>query len=842
MRRQAQLIRCAVLVAALFAAASCDTNRNAPSTAGNAPAAPPPAPKPTTTQPVKDRVLAVLPEFELTDQNAGAYGSYQLRDRVWIANFMFTSCRATCPRQTAELAKLQKTLAQDEAWKDIRLVSISVDPENDTPAVLKQYANEHGADADHWKFLTGQRDAIWKLCKEGFMLPVGESDDAAMPFIHSPRFVLVDFYLRVRGLYDSSSSDSMDQLLADVKEVYAERVPFPEDVLAPKWMAKRRADQLKTVDQFNVFYDFQFTDRGYESGIHFRNRISDDGGKTYKAAHYDHGNGVAVADIDGDGLLDAYFVSQIGPNALYRNRGGGRFEDITAAAGVDVDDPVGVTASFADFDNDGDPDLFVTNVRNGNILFQNDGSGHFTDITKKAGVTHQGHSSGTVFFDYNNDGHLDMFVTNVGKYTTDKIAKVTNEQVRGDGDKTYEYYLAFEDAFGGHLKPDARNETNILYRNRGDGTFEDVTEQTRLKDFTWAGDACAADLNRDGWQDLYILNMQGHDEYYENVEGKYFKNRSRELFPKTPWGAMSIKAFDYDNDGDQDIIISDMHSDMSQRVGPEKEKLKSEMKWKESFLKTEGQSVWGNALYRNNGDGTFTEVSDEMGAENYWPWGLSVGDLNADGFDDVFLASSMNFPFRYAVNTVLLNNRGQKFLDSEFILGVEPRRDGKFAVPWFELDLEGKDKDHKFAKWHQGRKTVWSALGSRSSAIFDMDNDGDLDIITNEFNSVPMVLVSDLSDKKKINWLKIDLVGSKSNRDGLGAIVTVTADGKSYMKVRDGQSGYLSHSIMPLYFGLGDVRAGDRIVVQWPSGKTTTVAGPIGANRLIIIKEDGTSK
>jgi len=852
MKLSVPFINCTALLAAamlmtLFTV-SCDSSKQ-PEKSGTvtpppAPQAPPvssaqPAP---TTQPIKDRILAVLPEFVLTDQDGNAYGSHELRGKIWIANFMFTRCQATCPAQTAALAKLQTQLQQEKAWKDIRLVSISVDPTNDTPQVLMQYAQKAGAAPDHWKFLTGQRDAVWQLCKQGFKLPVGEAKDDAMPIFHSPKFVLIDPYMRVRGLYDSASGSEMVRLLADTKEVNAERIMQPRGISNPPWMAKRREDQLKTVDQFKVYYDFQFADLAYESGIRFRNRVSDDGGKTYKPAHYDHGNGIAIADVDGDGLLDIYFVSQIGPNALYRNLGGGKFEDITAQAGVAVDDPVGVTASFADVDNDGDPDLYVTTVRAGNVLFQNDGKGKFTDISKKAGVNHSGHSSGTVFFDYDLDGHLDMLVTNVGKYTTDVIATVTNEQVRGDGDKQYKYYLAYMDAFAGHLKPDERNESNILYRNLGDGRFEDVTDQAKLADFTWCGDACATDLNQDGWPDLYILNMQGQDEYYENVEGKYFERKSRDLFPKTPWGAMSIKSFDYDNDGDLDILISDMHSDMSQKIGPDKEKLKSEMKWVESLLQTKGQRVWGNALYRNNGDGTFEEVSDAMGAENYWPWGLSVGDLNSDGFDDVFLASSMNYPFRYGVNTVLLNNKGEKFLDSEFILGVEPRRDGISAVPWFELDLDVKDSNHGFARGYKGRKVVWSALGSRASAIFDLDNDGDLDIVTNEFNSGPLVLISNLAQKKKIAWLKVKLKGTKSNRDGLGATVTVTVAGKDYMKVMDGQSGYLSHSITPLYFGLGDAHSGDKIIVRWPSGTTTTLNGPIKANRMITIKEDGTSK
>ena len=206
--------------------------------------------------------------------------------------------------------------------------------------------------------------------------------------------------------------------------------------------------------------------------------------------------------------------------------------------------------------------------------------------------------------------------------------------------------------------------------------------------------------------------------------------------------------------------------------------------------------------------------------------------------DDVFITSSMNYPFRYGVNSLLLNNRGEMFLDSEFIVGVEPRRDGRTTKPWFELDCSGEDRGHKDCKGQTGRITVLGALGTRSSVIFDLDDDGDLDIVTNEFNSEPLVLISNLSEKRAVNFLKVKLIGSDSNRDGLGAKVTVTAGSESYVKVHDGQSGYLSQSQCPLYFGLDDANSVDRIDVLWPSGKRQVVTGPINSNQLIEIKEE----
>jgi hypothetical protein len=598
----------------------------------------------------------------------------------------------------------------------------------------------------------------------------------------------------------------------------------PDNLQDTAWLQKLRDAQVKAVAGVAVFHDFQFTDRLIESGISFKHRIVDDAGKTYKAAHYDHGTGIAIADVDGDGLSEIFFVSQVGGNQLWKNLGGGRFQDITASAGVAVPDKVSVSASFADIDNDGDEDLYVTTVRGGNMLFENDGHGRFRDISAASGLNYVGHSSGAVFFDYDRDGRLDLFLVNVGRYTTNTI-----------GGDTYKYYVAFEDAFFGHLKPE-RAERSILYHNEGGNRFVDVSQRTGLVDLSWSGDASVVDVNDDGWPDLYVLNMLGDDQYYENVGGKRFDKKSRLVFPRTSWGAMGIKVFDFNNDGRMDIFITDMHSDMSEEIGPELEHVKSTMKWPVSFRGTGETSIWGNSFFLKEGPGKFREVSDAIGAENYCPWGPSVGDLNADGYDDAFIASGMNYPERYMINSVKLNDRGQRFVDAEFVLGVEPRSGG-LATPWFELDASGKDKGHKDAAGATGRVRVWGARGSRSAVIFDVDGDGDLDIVTNEFNAAPMVLLSNLTQKTRVRYVEVKLTGTTSNHDGLGAMVKITAGGSTYTKVMDGNSGYLSHSVYPLYFGLGAAEAVDSIEVLWPSGKKQTVQPPFKMNSLINVRE-----
>ena len=609
----------------------------------------------------------------------------------------------------------------------------------------------------------------------------------------------------------------------------APRPRYPQEDMGADSLPARKKAQLEAARQFKIFHDFRFVERLPESGITFRHHAVDESGKHMRMGHYDHGSAVAVADVDGDGLYDIYFVNQVGGSQLWKNMGGGKFRNITSEAGVALPGRISVAAAFADTDNDGDQDLFVTTVRGGNALFENDGHGHFKDISQESGLGLAAHSSGAFFFDYDNDGLVDLLVCNVGKYTTDDKGP--------DGE-----YVGIAEAFDGHLHPE-RYEYPVLYKNMGHNHFKDVTSEVGLHPHGWCGDATFADVNGDGWPDIFFLNMQGHSHYYENQGGRKFVEKTDRLFPKTPWGAMGIKFFDFDNDGRMDLFIVDMHSDMSQEPGPENEKVKSTITWTDSYLQgTKSDFIFGNALYHNLGNGQFEEISDRMGAETYWPWGPSIGDVNADGWDDIFIPSGMSYPYRYGINSLLLNDRGETFVDAEFALAIEPRK--KLYTPWFEIDCSDPHERQLQAllkstvcEGQRGKSMVMAPRSSRSSVIFDLDNDGDLDIVTNDFNSEPQILISSLAQRKQIHWIKINLVGTTSNRNGLGATVRVKAGGRMYTKYNDGKSGYLAQSVLPLYFGLDATSKVDSVEVQWPSGGKQTISSGLPANQTIKIVE-----
>ncbi|MFO1497588.1 MAG: CRTAC1 family protein [Verrucomicrobiota bacterium] len=597
---------------------------------------------------------------------------------------------------------------------------------------------------------------------------------------------------------------------------------------------KRQWDDAKS---WTVFHDFAFDDHYEESGIRFFQHPVEDAAKNYKAVHYDHGSGLAVADVDNDGRLDLYFVNQLGGNQLWRNLGHGKFENITAQSGVGLEDKICVSASFADIDNDGWIDLFVTTVRMGNVLVRNLGQGKFEDITTAAGLkaARPAHSSGAVFFDYDRDGLLDLFVTNVGIYTRNE---------RGEGG----FYLGRSDAFQGWQFP-ARSEQSILYHNSGQGRFEDVSAKAGLLHRGWSGDATFCDLNGDGYPDLYVLSMSGEDTFYENQAGRQFVDKTAVFFGKTPWGSMGVKFFDYNLDGHPDLFVTDMHSDMTVAqikagdtdLTPAFEKRKSDAwcstEWTPVALQRASNCILGNAFYRNQGQGRMDEISAAIGTESYWPWGVTVADFNADGYEDIFITAGMGYPLRYAVNSLLLNDAGTRFRDSEFVLGIEPRKGHRIESPAFVLDCSGRDARHPLAKGKSGRWTVMGATSSRSSAAFDLDDDGDLDLVTNDWNDHPQVLTSNLSEKRPVRFLKIRLIGTASNRDGLGALVKVRCGPATYTRYHDGKSGYLSQSSMPLYFGLGEATNVDELEVVWPSGKRQTVPPPLAISSLLTIRE-----
>jgi hypothetical protein len=577
-----------------------------------------------------------------------------------------------------------------------------------------------------------------------------------------------------------------------------------------------------------------FQERAGQAGISFQmhNLPNEQGAQRFRINLYDHGAGLAVGDYDNDGRDDIYFLNQHGPNALYRNRGDGTFEDVTSKLGLALEGRVSVGATFADYDNDGWQDLFVTTTRAGNVLFHNRGDGTFEDVTARAGVTHSGHSQGASFFDYDNDGFLDLYLTNSAYWTTD------NFDFAGRN---------FEGKASLPALMDSPIENNILYRNNGNGTFTDVTDKAGLRGRGWAADVAVFDYDDDGFLDLFVPSMFGRGQLYRNGGNGTFTDVTAETLGPTPHGAIGSKAFDYDGDGRLDLFVVDMHSDMwmgldwnhtsletatqTQHVrfhspaGPTANERDARfvVSQRETFAMN-GQKydemLFGNALYRNLGNtrpgGTrFEEGAVAAGLETFWPWGIASGDFDNDGHEDVFITSGMGYPFYYWPNQLMMNNGDGTFTDEAASLGTEPPTGGMYQ----ENNIAGRR----------------AARSSRSAAVADFDGDGRLEIVTNNFNDRPYFFANRFP---RANYIEFRLTGTRSNRDAIGAVLRLWMGKKVMVREVNPAGGYLAQSSHVLHFGLGDGEKVDSVVIHWPRGTLQTLRTP-RINSLVQLREPG---
>jgi hypothetical protein len=578
-----------------------------------------------------------------------------------------------------------------------------------------------------------------------------------------------------------------------------------------------------------------FHERALQSGITFRmNFLPGEQGKLFKINLYDHGSGLAIGDYDGDGHDDIFFCNQLGENALYQNNGDGTFTDVTAKAGVALGDRVCAAAAFADTRNNGHQDLFVTSTRGGNVFFRNQGDGTFKDETEKAGLKHVGHSQGIVFFDYDNDGYLDVFVANTAQWTNQL-------------DKSRRYYIG--KSLGGKLDDDLAAspiESNLLYHNNGDGTFTDVTAKSGLKGRGWCGDAAALDYNGDGHLDLLVASMFGPSQLYRNNGDGTFTEVTRETLGATSFGACGARAFDFNNDGKLDLFLADMHSDMwmgldenaesaaiardiegkkyPSAYGPWENRFPgAKEKQTEEYLGFRPEDVvYGNTLFKNLGGGKFEEMSEKANMETFWPWGIATGDFNNDGYEDAFLPSGMGYPFYFWPNQLRMNNGDETFSERAEELGIEPCGRGTFL----EERIGGKN----------------APRSSRCAAVADFDGDGRLDIMVNNFNDIPYYFRNNLPRK---NYVAFRLHGTswaskkkafKTSRDAIGAVMRLYSGKEILTRQLSPAGGYLAQSSKTLHFGLGSRSQIDRVEITWPSGVTKQIPVP-EINRVIEVLE-----
>ena len=539
---------------------------------------------------------------------------------------------------------------------------------------------------------------------------------------------------------------------------------------------------------------------------------------------YGH-NGVSFGDIDNDGFDDLYVCQPSGlPNRLYRNRGDGTFEDITQAAGVGVLENT-ACALFADIDNDGRQDLIVVRAGNGPQLFLNEGGGKFREKPHafRFAKAPQGTFTGAAIADYDRDGWLDIYFCLYTYY---------------QGADQYKYPLPYEDAENG--------PPNFLMRNNRDGSFVDVTAQAGLSANNTRYSFCCGwdDFNGNGWPDLYVVNDFGRKNLYRNNGDGTFTDIAAATGVEDIGAGMSVCWLDCRGSGRNDLYVGDMWTAAGMRVS------RQDAFQKEAPPEVRGQfqkHAMGNSLFRNEGEGKFREVTRESGVGmGRWAWASDAWDFDHDGSPDLYVANGMvSGPSRDADD---LNS----FFWRQVVANspIEPKPSAIYEQAWTainelirsDVSWSGYERNILYANNRDGTfSDVSGASGldfvedGRSFALADIDHDGRLELVLKNRNG-PQVRVMKNIIKDLPDSVSFRLQGSKSNRDAMGAVVSIDADSRRQSRTVQAGSGFLCQHSKELVFGLGDSKGEVRASIRWPSGDVQQFAG-IPRNHRIWIEE-----
>ena len=548
------------------------------------------------------------------------------------------------------------------------------------------------------------------------------------------------------------------------------------------WSAESSASESKAKSKSKAESKAQalsFVDVAQESGIAFQH---DNAASPEKYLIETMGSGAAWLDYNQDGLLDAYLVNSAATrvytpaeplrNALYKNKGDGTFEDVTAETGVAAEGLFGTGAAVGDYDNDGDADLFVTGYAR-SILYRNQGDGTFTDVTARAGVGNPGKwGSSAGWFDYDNDGRLDLVIANYLDWTED------NNIFCGEQRPGYQAYC----------HPNKyKGQTPTLFRNNGDGTFRDVSKESGIGERAGNGlGVVCFDFDDDGWMDVFLANDSMMNFLYRNRGDGSFEDVT--LAAGVAFGedgkaeaGMGVDAADYDGDGRLDLYITHLDFEFDR-------------------------------LYRNSGDGSFEDATflSKIGYQTFdvSGFGTKFIDYDNDGLRDIFVVTGhvldniqlFHEKTAYAEPKIVFRNTGGSFEDVTGELGADLSR----------------------------------PRVSRAAAFADYDNDGDIDVLVNNNGQGAELLRND--GGRRGHWLQLQLIGTKSNRDGVGARVKVTAGDLVQFEQRKGGMSYQAAHDPRLHFGLGERTKADAIEVRWPSGTVDEIKG-VDADRVVVVRE-----
>ncbi len=542
------------------------------------------------------------------------------------------------------------------------------------------------------------------------------------------------------------------------------------------------------------------------TGITFENRLQENDSINYFTYPYIYmGGGVAVGDINNDGLQDLYFTGNMVSNKLYLNKGNMKFEDITEKAGVGSDDRWVTGVTMADVNADGFLDIYVSVsgifTTTKNQLFVNNGDMTFTESAEEFGIADAGNSTQGTFFDYDKDGDLDLYVANYPP-TSFKTQNLT--------------YRFFMDEI-------TNEKSDHLYKNNGDGTFTDVTEVAGLSTFGLSLSATIGDFDQDGWPDIYVSNDFATPDYFffNNGDGT-FTDKVRHTTQHVAFYGMGVDVADYNNDGLLDLMQVDMTPEDNRRSKANMASMNPPKFWESVNLGFHYQYMQ-NCLQLNNGIGNdglphFSDLSRLAGvALTDWSWSPLFADLDNDGWKDLVVSNGTRRD---------INNKDYfKKIDGNSYFGKQEDKSKDYLELTHKMPSETIDNYAFKNNGDLSFQTVTKDWGlsfksySNGSSYADLDNDGDLDIIVNNIDTAIALFENKTVDLGLANYLRFELAGSKENKFGIGASVTLENNDSIQYQEHTLTRGFQSSVEPRIHFGVGQSEAIQKVIVTWPDGK-----------------------
>jgi len=563
------------------------------------------------------------------------------------------------------------------------------------------------------------------------------------------------------------------------------------------------------------------------TGIDFRNTLTMDlhvNPQFYVNSF--NGGGVGIGDVNNDGLDDIYLTGNMVSNRLYLNRGDMSFEDVTELAGVDGQGGWSTGVSMVDINQDGLLDIYVCRAfgKGGgemreNLLYINQGDGSFSEEAEAYGVNDSAYSTQGVFFDYDLDGDLDLYV----------------------GNNPREFRLSIEYSLAKTRNPQL-NESDRLYRNNGDHTFTDVTEAAGILNYGFLLGVVVGDMNKDGLPDIYVSNdHQEPDKYYQNNGDGTFSNVIDRVMKHTSNFSMGLDLADFNNDGWLDLVVLDMLAEDNYRQKTQMKGMDPEVFWIRANIGYHYQYM-RNTLQLNNGNGSYSEIGLMAGIANTdWSWAVLMEDFDNDGFKDLFVTNGYRKDVRdndYIIAFFDLINKKKKanlppltLEELQELTLNETKLINYFFLNNGDLTFSDRSAESGFTK----------PTFSNGAAYSDLDNDGDLDLVINNLMDLASIYQNNTSEILSNNYISLQLIGQGSNLGAFGAVVEIQYGDQFQYKELSLVRGFQS-SVSPfLHFGLGSASNISSLTVRWPDGRKSILKDIAVNQRLILNQKDSNS-